>query len=151
MADGADHAGGRRSFCVLVESVRSPSSRRTRPAAWSIHDGPARCWRRFLGPTIVLTFVADWLGFLDIDRTWLAGLVFLLGSVPLLWVDTVRPAHVLVYLGLAQLVAGTLDLASCAAGWNNAALLAGWLAVTRHSWAWRIWAAGTGIAATQAL
>ena len=48
----------------------------------------------------------------------------------------------LVYLGLAQLVAGTLDLASCAAGWNNAALLAGWLAVTGALLGLALWAAG---------
>ena len=36
--------------------------------------------------------------------------------------DAAGSAAALVYLGLAQLVAGTLDLASCATGWNNTTL-----------------------------
>ena len=48
----------------------------------------------------------------------------------MLWVTRLDRRQALVYLGLAQLAAGTLDLASCAVGWNNPAFLAGWLAVT---------------------
>ena len=91
---------------------------------------------------IVLTFVADWMGLLSIERTWLAGLVFLLGSASLLWVTRLDRRQTLVYLGLAQLVAGTLDLSSCAAGWNNPAMLAGWLALTGALLGLALWAAG---------
>ncbi len=86
--------------------------------------------------------MADWLGFLSIERTWLAGLVFLLGSASLLWATRLVRQQTLVYLGLAQLVAGTLDLSSCAAGWNDPALLAGWLAVTGAVLGLALWAAG---------
>ena len=94
--------------------------------------------------TIVLTLVADGVGLLDFDRTWLAGLVLVLGSAPWLWTTRFVRHPALVYLGLAQFVAGTLDLASCAAGWNNTALLAGWLAVTTACLGLTLWAAGTG-------
>ncbi|MFI5459899.1 MAG: tetratricopeptide repeat protein [Isosphaerales bacterium] len=91
---------------------------------------------------IVLTFVADWLGLLNIDQTWLTGLVFLLGSASLLWLTRLAGRRSLVYLGLAQLVAGTLDLSSCAAGWNDPILLAGWLAVTAALLGLALWSVG---------
>ena len=94
--------------------------------------------------TIVLTLVADGLGLLDLDRTWLAGLVLILGSVPWLWTTRSVRHPALVYLGLAQLVGGTLDLASCAAGWNNSPVLAGWLAITTACLGLALWAIGTG-------
>ena len=92
---------------------------------------------------IVLTLVADWLALFRIDQSWLiTGLVFLLGSAPMLWVTRLVRQQALVYLALAQLAAGTLDLSSCAAGWNNAALLTGWLAVTGALLGLALWAAG---------
>jgi len=91
---------------------------------------------------IVLTVVADWLGLLDIERTWLTGLVFLLGSATFLWTTKRVGRRGLVYLGLAQFVAGTLDLSSCAAGWNNLVLLAGWLAVTAALLGLALWSVG---------
>jgi hypothetical protein len=91
---------------------------------------------------IVLTFVADWLGLLSMDRTWLAGLVLVLGLGPMLWVTRLVRQQSFVYLGLTHLAAGTLDLSSCAAGWNNPALLAGWLALTAAFLALVHWAAG---------
>ena len=94
--------------------------------------------------TIVLTLVADGLGLLDLDRTWLAGLVLILGSVPWLWTTRSVRHPALVYLGLAQLVGGTLDLASCEAGWNNSPVLAGWLAITTACLGLALWAIGTG-------
>ena len=95
--------------------------------------------------TIALTFVADLMGLLSIERTWLTGLVLLLGSVPMLWVTRLVRRQTLVYLGLAQLAAGTLDLSSCAAGWNNLALLAGWLAVTGALLGLALWAAAAAL------
>ena len=91
---------------------------------------------------VVLTLVADGLGLMSIERTWLGGLVFLLGIGPLLWVTRLVRRPLLVYLGMAQLVAGTLDLASCAVGWNDPALLAGWLAVTGALLGLALWAVG---------
>ena len=123
-----DHAGGRRSPAFLVESVRPRQGRpdgRRRQFTMGRHDPGGDPVVRDL-----LTFVADWMGLLDFDNTWLAGLVVLLGSVPLLWVTRIVRHPALVYLGLVQFVAGTLDLSSCVVGWNNATMLAGWLAVT---------------------
>ena len=91
---------------------------------------------------IVLTFVADLLGLLSIEHTWLAGLVLLLGSVPMLWVTRLDRQQTFVYLGLAQLVAGVLVLSSCAAGWNDPVMLAGWLAITGSLLGLALWAAG---------
>ena len=92
--------------------------------------------------TIVLTAIADWLGLVSINETWRTGLVFLLGSAALLGTTRLLRHQALVYLGLAQLVAGTLDLTSCAAGWNNAAMLAGWLAVSTALLALALWLVG---------
>ena len=91
---------------------------------------------------IVLTLVATCLALFSMDHTWLAGLVFLLGSVPMLWVTRLDRRPGLVYVGLAQLGAGTLDLASCAAGWNDPVILAGWLAITGSLLGLALWAAG---------
>jgi tetratricopeptide (TPR) repeat protein len=91
---------------------------------------------------VILTFIADGLGYLGVERTWLAGLVVLLGSTPLLWVTRLRKRQSLVYLGLAQVVAGTLDLTSCATGWNQSTWMVGWLAVTGAFLALALWAAG---------
>ncbi len=79
--------------------------------------------------TLVLTLVADILGLVSVEQTWRAGVVFLLGTATLLWVTRLVPWRTLVYVGLAQLAAGTFDLTSCATGWSNVGLLAGWLAV----------------------
>ena len=77
--------------------------------------------------------------------------MFLLGAAPLLWVTRLVRRQALVYLGLAQLVAGTLDLSSCAAGWNNPAVLAGWLAVTAALLGLALWAAGVASRRLEAL
>jgi hypothetical protein len=91
---------------------------------------------------IVLALVADGMGFLSIERTWLAGLVFLLGSVPLIWTTRLVRQQTLVYLGLIQFVVGTLELSSCAAGWTNLPALAGWLALTGALLGVGLWAVG---------
>ena len=115
---------------------------RTRPAPRSIHDGPARSWRR--SP---VGHRPDFRGRLAGARQHRADLarragVLARNGAASLGDAAGSAASALVYLGLAQLVAGTLDLASCAAGWNNAALLAGWLAVAGALLGLALWAAG---------
>jgi len=94
--------------------------------------------------TLILTFVADWLGFVAIERTWLAAMVFLLGSASLFLLTRLVARRPLVYLGLAHVVAGALDLASCAAGWSNPVVLAGWLALTAALLGLLFWSVGAG-------
>ena len=97
--------------------------------------------RAIPGSLLVLTFIADWLGLVTIERTWLAGLIFLVGTMPLLWVTRLIEWRA-VYLGLGQLVVGTLDLASCGVGWANQGVLAGWLAVAAAVLALALWGVG---------
>ena len=62
-----------------------------------------------------------------------------------LWTTRLVGWRTLVYLGLALLVAGTLDLSSWTAGWGNSALLAGWLAVTAALLGLALWSAGVAV------
>jgi len=92
--------------------------------------------------TIVLTVIADWLGFLNINETGRTGLVFLLGSAALLGTTRFRRYQALVYFGLAQIVAGTLDLTWYAAGWNVPDITTGWMAVAMAVLALALWFVG---------
>ena len=92
--------------------------------------------------TIVLTLIADWLGLVNINETWRTGLVFLLGSASLLGTTRLRRHQALVYFGLAQLVAGTLDLTWYAVSWSNAEITVGWMAVSTAVLALALWIAG---------
>ena len=86
-----------------------------------------------------MTAIADWLGLVSIDETWLTGLVFLVGFASLLVTTRLLRNQALVYFGSAQLVAGTLDLTWYMAGWDNSATTAGWMAVSTAVLALAIW------------
>ncbi len=90
---------------------------------------------------IGLTFIADWLALLDRGVTWSPGLVWLLGGPALLGATRFLRRTGLVYLGLAQLVAGTLALSHWAVAWGNSGLEIGWLAVVSALLAISLWMA----------
>jgi tetratricopeptide (TPR) repeat protein len=91
---------------------------------------------------IVLTFVADWLALLNLGISWVSGLVWLLGAPALLGTTRFVKRTGLVYLGLAQLVAGVLDLSYWPITWGQSGLAAGWLAVVTGLLALSMWLAG---------
>ncbi|HZW33100.1 MAG TPA: hypothetical protein VFF52_20455, partial [Isosphaeraceae bacterium] len=95
---------------------------------------------------ITLTLIADWLAFLDLGHSWTTGVVWLLGAPALFGVlgqtGLSTPRKGLVYLALAQYVAGTLDLASWSVIWGHPGLTAGWLAVVAALIAVSLWLAG---------
>jgi hypothetical protein len=126
-----------------VEFLRRRQGRST-TAAWE-----SGMLAQVPGFTIVLTLVADGMGIFCVERSWLAGLVFLLGSLPLLWVTRLSRWTPLVYLGLSQAVAGTFVLVSCATGWNLAIWMVGWLAVTGPILGVGFWRAGVALMAKQ--
>jgi tetratricopeptide (TPR) repeat protein len=82
------------------------------------------------GFAVVLTAVADCLGFVDIERSWLTGMVFLLGAATLLGTTRLVRRQSLVYLGLAQLVMGLVDLSAWSIDRSHPAFLIGWLSLT---------------------
>ena len=92
---------------------------------------------------IGLTMIADLLALADVGRTWVPGLVWLLGA-PALLGTTRRLRRVgLVYVGIAQLVVGVLALSHWAMAYGQAGLAVGWLAVTAAALALGLWLAGT--------
>ena len=92
---------------------------------------------------IGLTFIADWLALLDRGLTWSPGLVWLLGAPALLGATRFLRRTGLVYLGLAQLLAGTLALSHWAVAWSNSGLEIGWLAVVSALLAISLWMTAT--------
>ena len=60
---------------------------------------------------VVLIALADLFCLVDLDRGWLSGIVFLMNAIGFLWLTRMSQERALVYLGLAQVVAGVLDLA----------------------------------------
>ena len=80
--------------------------------------------------TLVVTLIADGLAALDVDRAWLAGVVFLLGAIALGWTSLTLRHPAVVYGTLAQLTAGVLVLSAWTIGWSDQAFLIGWLAAT---------------------
>ncbi len=136
------------AFLVLAEILRL----RARPA--SISDGSSlidsrptpratdvfvSVLPRFL---IGLTLIADWLALRDQGITWGSGLVWLLGFPAILGATHFVRRTSLVYLALAQLVAGSLELSSWAYAWGNPGLAMGWLAVVSALLAVLLWLAG---------
>ncbi len=90
---------------------------------------------------IALTLIADFLAYVDLGRTWVPGLVWLLGA-PAIFGTTRRIWEVgLVYLGLAQLVAGVLALSHWSMAFGQAGLSVAWLAVTSAVLALILWSA----------
>ena len=92
---------------------------------------------------IGLTLIADWLALRDQGISWDSGLVWLLGFPALLGATHFVRRTSLVYLAMAQLVAGSLELSSWAFTWGNPGLAMGWLAVVSASLAILLWLAGT--------
>ncbi len=90
---------------------------------------------------IGLTLIADWLALLDHNRAWASGLVWLLGAPALLATTRFLREKGLVYLGLAQLVAGTLELSYSAVAWSDSGLATGWLALVSAFLALTLWLA----------
>ena len=97
---------------------------------------------RIIPPFVIgLTVVADLLALAGQARTWVPGLVWLLGA-PALLGTTRRLRHVsLAYLGIAQFVAGALALSDCWMAYGQDGLQAGWLAVTAAALALVLWLA----------
>jgi tetratricopeptide (TPR) repeat protein len=92
----------------------------------------------------VLTAVGDYLGCFDIGWSWLTGLVFLLGAATLLGTSRLVRWNGLVYLGLAQLVAGVLDLVSWTVDRSQPILLIGSLSLAGALLAAALWAVAAG-------
>ena len=90
---------------------------------------------------LLLSAVADCLGFLDIDRSWLTGVVFLLGSATLLGTTRLVRSQSLVYLGLAQLVMGLVVLSAWSIDRSHPPFLVGWLSLTIAVIAGVLWSA----------
>ena len=81
-------------------------------------------------------------GFPDLGVAWIAGLVWLLGAPALVGTTRFMKRTGLVYLGLAQLVAGVLDLSYWPITWGHPGMAAGWLAVVTGLLAMSLWMAG---------
>ncbi len=94
---------------------------------------------------IAVTLIADWFGVVEIDTRWSGGLVFLVGSACFVLTTRHLRRIVLVYLGLAQFVAGVLVLSYWTSHWSNSGVPLGWLAVTAAAVALTFW--GVGVAA----
>ncbi len=90
-----------------------------------------------------LTLIADWLALPDQGITWTHG-TGLAARLPCATGATrfIRRKS-FVYLGLAQLVAGTLELSSWAVHWGGTGLATGWLAVVSAGLALALWLVGT--------
>ncbi len=87
----------------------------------------------------VLTVLADVFALVDINRTWLCGVDFLLVSVCFFWMTRVSRQQAFVYLGLAQMVAGVLDLSYWAVDRNHADFMVAWLALVGALLALSLW------------
>jgi tetratricopeptide (TPR) repeat protein len=90
---------------------------------------------------ICLVFIADWLALEDVRLAWTSGLVWLLCGPVLLGATRFFRHRSLVYLGLAQLVAGALDLLYWPFTWSDPGLAMGWLAVVAAVIAFCLWMA----------
>jgi tetratricopeptide (TPR) repeat protein len=92
---------------------------------------------------IGLTIIADFVAFLDQGGNGIPGLVWLLGA-PALLGTTRRVQEVsLVYLGIAQFVAGVLALSHWAMPFAQPGLTVGWLGLIAAALALVLWLAGT--------
>jgi tetratricopeptide (TPR) repeat protein len=91
---------------------------------------------------IGLTLIADYLAYTDASRTWMPGLVWLLGAPALLGTTGRIRDLSLVYLGIAQLVAGVLALSHWSMGFGIPGLNIGWLGVTAAELAIVLWMIG---------
>jgi tetratricopeptide (TPR) repeat protein len=117
---------------------------RMRPTEGSSPSGAAEVFLTTLARFVIgLTLIADYLAFTDSSGTWVPSVVWLLGA-PALLGTTRRIRDVsLVYLGIAQLVAGVLALSLWAAAFAQAGMAVGWLAVTAAALAVALWLVGT--------
>lgn len=91
---------------------------------------------------IGLILIADLLAAADLGRSGLPGLVWLLGAPALLGTTRRLRRGDLVYLGIAQLVAGGLMLSDWSMGFGQDGLRAGWMAVSAGVLALGLWLAG---------
>jgi tetratricopeptide (TPR) repeat protein len=92
---------------------------------------------------IVLTVLADGFSLVSIDRTWLCGVVFLMVAGSYFWLTRVSRERAFVYLGLAQLTAGVLDLAYWAIDRGHSDFVVAWLALVASVLALSYWLAAT--------
>ena len=127
--DRCDHAcqGGRGAACsqygllfaadalavLVVLEFMGIVRRRTWDAGSVAADHPGLGTFRAAIPkfAVVLIALADLFCLVDLDRGWLSGIVFLMNAIAFLWLTRMSQERALVYLGLAQVVAGVLDLA----------------------------------------
>ena len=87
--------------------------------------------------------MADGLALLDIELAWVSGVIFLLGSVTSLWSSRVVSRKAVVYLGLAQLTAATLDFTWWATAPGPIEIRLAWLALAAAALGLSLWIAAT--------
>ena len=92
---------------------------------------------------VVVTAVAAWFALLDVDRYWQSGVVFLLGSAALLWSTRLLRHRALVYVGLAQLVAGVVDLTWWVTEASHYEIRLGWISLIGALLGLALWMAAT--------
>jgi tetratricopeptide (TPR) repeat protein len=133
------------AFLALAEILRLGTRAVVAPAVTPMVGGwpTLRPAEAFLGAlprfVIAMTLIADWLALFDHRLPLVSGLVWLLGSPALLGTTRFLRQKGLVYLGLAQLVAGTLELSSWAVTWGHSGLAIGWLSVVSALIALSLW------------
>ncbi len=129
---------------AVSEAVRGITPEPKRLSAWAIHPEWPDVFRRAAGRfAIAVTAVADGLALLDIERAWVSGVIFLLGSVTLLWSSRGVSRKAVVYLGLAQLTAATLDFTWWATAPGQIEIRLAWLALAAAVLGLSLWIAAT--------
>jgi hypothetical protein len=115
----------------------------SRPSDGSSRSGAAEVFLTTISRFVIgLTLIADYVAFTDNSGNWFPSVVWLLGA-PALLGATRRVRDVsLVYLGIAQLVAGVLALSYWAMPFDRAGVATGWLAVTAAALALLLWLVG---------
>ena len=117
-------------FLATLEAVQFLMRHASGHATQIIHPRWAGAfWSAANRFAIVATAVADCLAILDIDRAWQSGLIFLVGSISILWATRVVRRNALVYAGLVHLAAGALDLTWWTASPVHADMRLAWIAL----------------------
>ncbi len=142
------HELGRLVVCVVLvvlaasEMIRRLKPQAESPSGWMVHPQWPGVFRTAAGRfAIAATAVADGLALVDINRAWVSGVIFLLGSVAFFWSSRIVGRKAVVYLGLAQLTAATLDFTWWATAPGQIEIRLAWLGFAAAVLALSVWIA----------
>ncbi len=131
---------------AFSEAIRRFKPRSESPAERLVDPEWAGVFRTASGRfAIAATAAADLLALLDVDHTWLSGLIFLLGAVALIWSTRVVRRKAVTYLGLGHLTVGVLDLAWWATGPGHTDIRLAWVGLAAALLALALWIVAVAI------